>query len=44
MNGMKKQKTANGVDKPKSWRRREVDLVHGFPFVSKVFFFREIYE
>ena len=25
----------------KNWHRREVDLVHGFPFVSEVFFFQE---
>ena len=37
------QPAASGTEWDESWHGREVDFVHGFPFLSKVFFFRESY-
>ena len=35
----------NNNRQAEGWHKKEVDLVHGFfPFVCKVFFFRESYE
>ena len=35
----KESKDREWSRKAESWHRREVDLVHGFPIVSEVFFF-----
>ena len=42
--GQEDHSKQNSRQQAESWRRRGVDLVRGFPFVSEVFFLRESYE